>query len=611
MGLMAISCIIAGRTFRALDALLQVYLMFASFAFWVVSFLFVAVVVALATSNLRPIAIFGLVAGVLFGMDILPLDSISHNYVNPSLLTLVALVLLSTVLEKVSFISELSRRSVNAKGGIGLGVFRLGFLAGAISSFLNNTAVVATLMGGLRKQKALPASRFLLPLSYASIAGGMMTLVGTSTNLIVNSFVEQSGNVPLGFFDFTLIGLPVFLVTLVILALVSHRLLPNNSLASQSDNRRDYLFERVVLPGSTLAGKSIQANRLRRLENMFLVEVLRNSKAFTPVAPEFVLNEGDVLVFSGDPACEHIFQGFDGLGIVGGNDHLMIDGAPLVEVVLSPTSSMIGYSLKTCEFRSRFDAAVIGIRRGSKNIRGKLGDHVLHAGDSLLLAIGDSFESSPDVRRDFITVSGIERRKPLSMFASGMVMAGFLAVVGLSVSGHVPLLKGVLLLLGACLAFRLVSVEEVKSRFPFELIVVIGGALGLSQAMFNVGLADVLAHGLDYFVGGLGPMAALIAVYVVTWLVTELVTNNAAAALMFPIAYAASEALGVSPYPFFMALAFGASASFLSPYGYQTNLMVYSAGNYQVKDYLKAGFPVLIGYSVTALVMIPIVFPFA
>ena len=167
-----------------------------------------------------------------------------------------------------------------------------------------------------------------------------------------------------------------------------------------------------------------------------------------------------------------------------------------------------------------------------------------------------------------------------------------------------------MLLLGACLAFRLITVDELKARFPFELIVVIGGALGLSQAMFQVGLADMLAGAVNFGVGGMGPFAALVAVYVVTWLVTELVTNNAAAALMFPIAYATAEALGVSPYPFFMALAFGASASFLSPYGYQTNLMVYSAGNYQLADYIKAGLPLLLVYSCVALVLIPWVFPF-
>lgn len=585
-----------------------------SFDFLVVTFLFVAVIVLLAATRLRPIAIFALVSGVLYGIGVLSLESVTHHYVNPSLLTLVALILLSAVLEKVSFVSELSRRTVaggsNSDREVGFGVFRLGFVAGLISSFLNNTAVVATLMGGLRRQVNLPASRFLLPLSYASIAGGMMTLVGTSTNLIVNSFVESSGHEPLAFFDFTLIGAPVFLAVLLVLALLSHRLLPSNRLHSQQSHRREYLFERRVQAGSAMIGRSIQDNGLRRLENMFLVEVLRGSKAFTPVAPEFELAEGDVLVFSGDPACEHIFHQFDGLGLVDGNEHLMIEGAPLVEAVISPTGSLVGMSLKSGEFRSRFDAAVIAIRRGSRNIRGKLGEHVLQAGDSLLLATGSRFDQAGDLRKEFITLSGVERRQPLSIYASGMVMGGFGLVVGLAIAGAVPLLKGLLLLLGACLAFKLVSTQELKDRFPFELIVVVGGALGLSQAMFDVGLANMLAGAVNLSVTGLGPMAALIAVYVVTWLVTELVTNNAAAALMFPVAYATAEALGVSPYPFFMALAFAASASFLSPYGYQTNLMVFSAGNYRVQDYVKAGLPVLLVYSVVALWMIPRVFPF-
>jgi len=590
-----------------------------SFDFLVVTFLFVAVVVVLAVTRLRPIAVFAMVAFVLYASGVLTLDGLSHNYVNPSLLTLIGLVLLSVVLEKISFVSDLSRRSVTqndgASGSVSRGVFRLGLVAGVISSFLNNTAVVATLMGGLRRQPHLPVSRYLLPLSYASIAGGMMTLVGTSTNLIVNSFVEEAGETPLGFFDFTLIGAPVFLATLVVISLLSHRFLSDRQVATDAQERREYLFEQTVMPGSQLIGKTIQDNGLRQLENMFLVEVVReqSSKTYAPVAPDLIINAGDVLVFSGDPAYEHIFQQFDGLVALGGDKHSHGDGAPLAEVIISPTSSMIGYSLKACEFRSRFDAAVIAIRRGSRNIRGKLGDHVLQAGDCLLLTTGPKFgnkgaESSN--RRDFITVSGIERRQPLSTYASGMVMGGFVLAIGLSVAGVIPLLKGVLLLLGACLAFSLVTIEELKGRFPFELIVVIGGALGLSQAMFQVGLAEMLAGAVNFAVGGMGPFAALIAVYVVTWLVTELVTNNAAAALMFPIAYATAEALGVSPYPFFMALAFGASASFMSPYGYQTNLMVYSAGNYQLSDYLKAGFPLLLVYSVVALSLIPIVFPF-
>ncbi|MEK9767023.1 MAG: SLC13 family permease, partial [Thalassolituus sp.] len=554
--------------------------------------------------------IFGTAAGVLYGTGVLSLDDVAHNYVNPSLLTLVGLILLSAVLEKVSFISELSRRSVADAKNIGFGVFRLSLVAGVISSFLNNTAVVATLMGGLRRQASLPVSRFLVPLSYASIAGGMMTLVGTSTNLIVNSFVEESGHEAFGFFDFSLIGLPVFIAVLLILSLVSHRCLPTRFLNSRASDRREYLFERVVLAESALVGRTIHENGLRQLENMFLVEVVRNKRAYTPVAPDFELQQGDMLVFSGDPAYEHIFQKFDGLGVLGGDQHMMADGAPLVELVVSPTSSMVGYSLKASEFRSRFDAAVIAIRRGSKNIRGKLGEHVLHAGDSLLVATGPRFDKCTDLSREFITMAGIERRQPLNFGASALVMFGFVLVVTLSVLDLVPLLKGLLVLLAATLAVGLVTTQELKSRFPFELIIVVGGALALAKAMFDVGLAAMLAGAVNSAVGGMGPFAALIAIYIVTWLVTELVTNNAAAALMFPVAYATAEGLGVSPYPFFMALAFAASASFLSPYGYQTNLMVYSAGNYQLKDYLKAGLPVLIGYSAVALAMIPLVFPF-
>ena len=578
---------------------------------FLIALLFIGVVVMLAITRLRPIAVFAIAAWVLYASGVLTLEQLSHNYVNPSLLTLIALMLLSVVLEKVSFVSELSRRSVTSGGNVSLGVFRLGLVAGVISSFLNNTAVVATLMGGLRRQSRLSVSRYLLPLSYASIAGGMMTLVGTSTNLIVNSFVEESGAVPLGFFDFTLIGAPVFLATLIVISLVSHRFLSDKHLPDEATERREYLFERTVSEHSSLVGKSIADNGLRRLENMFLVEVVRDGKTFAPVAPDFILRADDTLVFSGEPAYEHILYGFDGLTSHGLEKHLPGQGAPLVEVIVSPTSSMIGYSLKTCEFRSRFDAAVIAIRRGSKNIRGKLGDHVLQAGDSLLLTVGPKFTDAKEGRRnDFITVSGIERRQPLNTASSILVMAGFGVAIALSVVGFISLLKGILLLLGACLAFRLITVDELKARFPFELIVVIGGALGLSQAMFQVGLADMLAGAVNFGVGGMGPFAALVAVYVVTWLVTELVTNNAAAALMFPIAYATAEALGVSPYPFFMALAFGASASFLSPYGYQTNLMVYSAGNYQLADYIKAGLPLLLVYSSVALVLIPWVFPF-
>lgn len=572
-----------------------------------VSLLVLGVVLSLVFTRVRPILIFAVAAGALYLLNLVPLQDLSANYVNPSLLTLVMLLLLSVVLEKVSFISLITRCTLSGNKSW-RGVFQLLLFTGGISALLNNTAVVATMMGGIAKQRWYAPSRLLLPLSYASIAGGMITLVGTSTNLIVNSFVQQAGLEPLGFFDFTWIGVPVFLVVLLVLVFISSPLLPDNKSVRAQLSRQDYFFERRVMPGSSLAGRSVRDNQLRQLEGLFLTEVVRNSKAITPVTPGCVLEEGDLLVFSGDPASEHVLQKFDGLMHVDAT-HSAAGGEQLAEVVVSPSSTMVGYSIKSCEFRSRFDAAVVAIRKGNKRVRGRLGDHVLQAGDSLLLAVNDDFFKLPDIQREFIAVSGIERKRALTPRQSLTVMLGFALVIGLSAFSVLPLLKGLLLLLGGCLAFGAVRLEELKSRFPFEIIVVVGGALALSQAMFSSGLAAQMAQLLGSSVQGLGAMGALVAVYLATWLLTEVVTNNAAAALMFPLAYAVAESLGISPYPFFMALAFGASASFLSPYGYQTNLMVYSAGDYALKDYLRAGFPVLLAYSITALLLIPVFFP--
>ena len=578
-----------------------------TFSYLFVLLALVGVVGLLATNRVRPIIVFGSAAGLLYVSGVLSFEQAAINLINPSLVTLVALILVSVALERVSVVSRLCAYAVGSKTSPTLNVFRLGALAGLSSSVLSNTAIVSTLMSGLRGQSGLDSSRLLLPLSYASIAGGMITLVGTSTNLIVNSFVEQAGFKPLGFFDFTLIGLPVFLATLAVLCLVSYRLLPKRDTVDQERSKAHYLFERRVVSGSALIGKSVGDNKLRKLQKVFLVEVRRAGKTYTPVSPDFLLAQDDVLAFSGDPAFESILNRFDGLVVQ--EDHAN-QSAPLVEVVVSPSSELVGRTLKESDFRSRFDAAVISIRCGSHNVRGKLGEHVLAPGDSLLLAVGPGFVTSTLSGRDFIAVQGVVRREPLSAFKSSALMIGFLVVLICSALDLMPLIKGLAILLGACVLFDLVKVSELKARFPFEIVVVVAGALCLSEAMVNVGMTEDLSQWLQGIVGSLSLMAALAVVYFAAWATTELITNNAAAALMFPISLATADAMQASPYPFFMALAFGASASFLSPYGYQTNLMVYSAGNYRLSDYLKCGAPTLVAYSATALMVIPLVFPF-
>jgi di/tricarboxylate transporter len=578
-----------------------------TFSYLVVALTLLGAIALLASNRIRPIMIFGGAAGLLYTLGVLSFEQAAGNLVNPSLITLVALILVSVALERVSVVSRLCAYAVGSKTSPTLNIFRLGALAGSTSSVLSNTAVVSTLMSGLRGQRGLDNSKLLLPLSYASIAGGMITLVGTSTNLIVNSFVEQAGFEPLGFFDFTLIGLPVFLVTLVTLCLVSQRMLPKRDTTEVKHGRDDYLFERRVITGSALIGKSVTDNGLRNLQNVFLVEVMRGTKTFTPVTPDFIIAESDVLAFSGDPAFESILNRFDGLVFQAAQNH---QSSPLVQVVISPSSALVGQTLKDSDFRSRFDAAVISIRCGSHNVRGRLGHHVLSPGDSLLLAVGPGFVASTESGRDFIAVQGIERHEPLSALKSSALMIGFLAVLVGAALELLPLIKGLMILLSACVLFGLVKLSELKVRFPFEIIVVVAGALCLSEAMVNVGMTEDLSQWLQGIVGSLSLMAALAVVYFAAWATTELITNNAAAALMFPISLATADAMQASPYPFFMALAFGASASFLSPYGYQTNLMVYSAGNYRLSDYLRCGAPTLVAYSATALMVIPLVFPF-
>ena len=576
-----------------------------TFHFFLVIAVLLFVVGALVFSQLRPLVIFSFAALVLFSTDVVPLEQFAANYVNPSLLTLVVLLLFSVVLERTTLIIFIAKHILSGSNRSSL--FRLSLLSGLTSSLLNNTAVVAALIGPIRKQYPYPA-KLLLPLSYASIFGGMLTLIGCSTNLIVSGFIEQAGMEPLGFFDFSWVGLPVFFTCLLVLTFVSFYLLPATGQQAEQTLQPDYFLERVILVGSPLVGRSVAENGLRELQDLFLTEIIRNGRVMTAVSPETILHAEDILVFSGDPSAFEILTQFPGLMPMDNHDDLLREN--LVEVVISPSSVLIGRTIKQADFRSRFDAAVVAVQRGDKRLSGGLGGHTLHPGDALVLAAGADFKQRGNLARNFILVGGVDTPAMLSSTISYLVLAGFLAAVGFSVLGLSSFFKSLLLLLACCMAFGAVRIDDLRRRFPFELILVVGGALGLAQAMVSTGVASWLAEGINLFFGGFGVYGAYIGTFIVTWLFTELVTNNAAAALVFPIALATANQWSVNPYPFIMAVAFGASASFISPYGYQTNLMVYTAGGYRLKDYLKAGTPLLITYSFVSLLMIPLIFPF-
>lgn len=563
--------------------------------------LLLALVAALIFSKRSPALWFGGALLLSYLVGWLALDAALQNFANPSLVTLILLLLVSIGIEKSQLVSWLSRGFQGKR--LGSVIARLSLSSALMSAFINNTAVVSTLMSSLRHHNHFAPSKLLLPLSYSAILGGMLTLIGTSTNLIVNGFVEQSGQPVLGFFDFTLLGALVLTAGIVVLVIGS-RYLPDNR--EQDAATTPYYLTAHVRDDSQLIGKSVEQNQLRELQALFLAEIQRGPERICPVTPETVIEAGDELRFVGDIAAVTRLAQFPGLELVRQDQQQ----GELLEAVISYSSRLVGKSLKQIRFRHEYDAVVIAVRRGHERLQGGLGDLVLHAGDVLILSVGKHFPGQHQLSQEFIYVNGLTIATPLSKPQSNWVLLGFFAALSLSVLDIIPLIKSLPVLLLAYVAGGAVSIRELKNRFPLELWLIVGSAIGLAQLMIQTGVAGSVADLLITLVDGSGAYGALIAVFVATWMFTELVTNNAAAALTFPIAYAIAQNLGVDPVPFFMAVAFGASASFISPFGYQTNLMVYSAGNYQLKDYIRLGVPMALTYSAVVLVFLPLIYPF-
>ncbi|AXT32725.1 SLC13 family permease [Pseudoalteromonas tunicata] len=554
-------------------------------------------------TKIKPAWLFAAAIGACFLTGLIELEQMLLNFANPSLITLILLVIVSIGIEKTTLVQKLSH--VLAKGNLLSTVAKLGISTGFLSSFTNNTAVVATLISAVKDNPTHSPSKLLLPLSYTAILGGTLTLIGTSTNLIVNGFAIEAGMAPLGFFDFTIVGLAVFTVGLISLLFLV-RFLPDNGRNDQEVV--PFYVEGKIQAGSKLIGKSVEQNGLRDLKDLFLAEILRAEQRIVAVSPKEVLQQGDVLLFVGDIKSVPLLTQFDGLKVVHDKHEMTIEH--LVEVVVSHSSKNIGKTLKEARFREQFNAAVIAIRRGHDRLQGGLGKIRLQAGDSLILAPSPSFYDVPDLKREFVYISGLDLQSHLNDKKSFAVLASFVVTLGLGIAGIVPLVKGLLVLLIAYLLCGIVRVNEVKRRFPLELLVVVGSAIGLAKLMIGTGVASEISNAMLYVLGDFGPYGAFIAIFLMTVMFTELITNNAAAALSFPVAYSLAIGFGVDPLPYVMAVAFGASASFISPFGYQTNLMVYSAGNYRLKDYFTIGVPMSLVYSITVLTLIPIVFPF-
>lgn len=561
------------------------------------------IVTCLLVTRIKPSFIFAGAAFIAFMAGMIDLSSLASNFTNSSLLTLILLILASSALEKTRLISWVSRNI--SEGRLGTVVAKLGISTALLSSFTNNTAVVVSLIGAIKRNQQHAPSKLLIPLSYAAILGGTLTLIGTSTNLIINSFVEDAGLPSLNFFTPTLIGLAVLVGGVLILIPLSY-FLPSYDDGSQDD--LPYFLEARVEPGSPLVGRSVSENNLRALRKLFLAEVIRDGKTTASIDPDFILQARDRLLFCGDVESVATLQEIQGLTLFG-QHHL--NGQSFVEVVVSSSASFCNKTLKTSQFRDRFDAVVVAIRRGHERLEGGLGNITLTAGDTLILVPGKRFEEQRQQHnKEFVLMNDLDSSAKLDADKSTFVLLGFASVIGLALADVVPIIKGLAGFLLLLVAFGVVQLGELRRRFPVDIVVIVGSALSIAQLMISSGLSERMGLMFIEAFNGWGVFGGLVATYFMTLVLTELVTNNAAAALSFPIGYSMAVGYGVDPMPFIMAVLFGASASFISPYGYQTNLLVYSVGNYRLTDYLRIGIPISIVYSGLVLTLIPYFFPF-
>lgn len=493
------------------------------------------------------------------------------------------------------------------------------------SAVLNNTPVVAMFMPVVSdwcRKSGMSPSKLMIPLSYAAVLGGTCTLIGTSTNLLVQGLMIQARTTDptmpvMSMLTLTPIGLPVAVLGITFVILVSPRLLPERRTARvDSADAREYTVEMMVEPGSAIDGTSIEAAGLRRLPGMYLAAIERGEERRIAVAPEEVLRGGDRLVFVGivesvvdlrkirglSPATDQVFKLNDPR-----------DNRCMVEAVVSNTSPLVGMTVREGEFRSRYDAVIIAVHRNGERVEQKIGDIVLRPGDTLLLETHRRFLRRQRNRRDFFLVSHVPEsglvRHDRAYVALGIVAA---MVIAMSLERYtgVGVLNVALLAAAALGVTRCLSAEQARRSIDWSTLVTIGAALGLGFVIQRTGLADHLSSHLIAGLHPFGPVGVLAGVYIVTLLLTELVTNNAAAAIAFPIAHAAAMSLGVDFMPFAVVIAMAASAGFATPLGYQTHLIVYGAGGYRFSDYVRVGVPLDVLVMLITLALTPFVFGF-
>lgn len=553
-------------------------------------------VLVLAKDLLAPAAaVFGAMIVLLVAGVITPEQAFA-GFSNPAPMTVAALYVLARAVEKTGALQPILAAALGDGKGARMPLVRLLVPTAAASAFLNNTPIVAMVapqVTNWAERRGLSPSRFLMPLSFAAILGGVVTLIGTSTNIVVSGLLQANGYAPLGMFEITRVGLPVAVAGVALLILLAPVVLPERRVPRRQleEGVREFVVSMSVVLGGPLDGKAVAQGGLRRLQGVFLVEIERSGEVIAPVAPTTVLRGGDRLTFVGKADLVVDLQATKGL-VSAEERHVRefdTERHTFFEAVVGEASLLVGRTLKEAGFRQTYQAAVVAVHRAGERLRAKLGEVRLKVGDTLLLLTDPGFRERWRDRSDFLLVSRLGGAAPgvtKKAWIADLVMLG---VVAVAASGLLPVLHASLVGALALVLFRVVTPGEARNAVDLDVILVIAASFGLGAAIEGSGLAHGIADGLVGALGTLGRSGVLLGVVLATVALTEIVTNNAAAVLIFPVGLAAAASVGLDPRPVAIAIAVAASASFLTPIGYQTNTMVYGPGGYRFSDYARVG----------------------